>query len=231
MREDSFFTPNQEHNWVLKTLRRVQCHQNNVILVIEIIGIRDQCNLFEELFHLGVFRSRTNEFFNVFKTPSGFDRIFILQLIEIATVIHGDLNQSGGTIGHCHMHHVDERDERGNAFACGTAHARFTSPTHCINKRNAFGCSKCIELANTRVTDSTLRHIQHTLNADLIKWVYASLEIRNRIFDFTTIVKLGATHNLVRDAVAHERFFHCTALRIGAIHDGDIAPRATIFFL
>ena len=122
------------------------------------------------------------------------------------------------------MHHVDQGDEGSQALACRTTDARFTRATHGIHEGNSLSSSECIKFANAGIADASLWNIQDSLDTDFIERICSRFQVCNGIFNFSTVVELGATHHFVRDAVAHKSFFHCAALRIGAIHDGDFTP-------
>ena len=64
-------------------------------------------------------------------------------------------------------------------------------------------CCKGVDFSNAGVANAALWNIEYALDADFVEWISASLQIRNGIFYFATLVELGATNDFVWDSRTH----------------------------
>ncbi len=74
VREDAFFHADEEHGGELETLGRVERHQHDAVVVVEVVGVGDQCHLLEELVEAGELACRADQLAEVLDPPGGLDR-------------------------------------------------------------------------------------------------------------------------------------------------------------
>ena len=87
VRKNSFFHTDDEYHWKLETFGRVQRHQRDVIIRIQLIGVGNECHLLQKLINLSKFGSNTNQFVDVLFAPSRLHRIFGLQFTHVSASI------------------------------------------------------------------------------------------------------------------------------------------------
>ncbi len=85
MGEDAVFEPHHEHHRVLEALGRVQRHEHDRrIVVVELIGVGDEADLFEELVDIGELAGHAHQLGEVLDAPIGLDRVVGFELGHIA---------------------------------------------------------------------------------------------------------------------------------------------------
>ena len=98
VREHTFFHTHEEHRGELQTLRGVERHQHDTVVVVEIVGVGHQGHLLEELVEPGELASRPDQLAEVLDASGGLDRAFGLELGEVAAVGQRRLQQIARTV-------------------------------------------------------------------------------------------------------------------------------------
>ena len=202
----------------------MQRHQCDVIVRIKLVGIGNECNLFQKFVNLSKFGSDADQFVDVLFSPRRFHSIFGLQLTHIPTSIERVAQYRARTIDQKCLALVDQLIKCVNASLSSSANPSFGSLAQRKRKRNTALVGIHINFADRRVADASLWHVQNSFEAYFVKRVVRQPQIRKCILDFAAIIKLGPSNDLVRHSAMDERLFKHTTLRIGAIKNCKITP-------
>ena len=88
VREHPLLDPDDEHDGKLEAFRRVQRHQRDVVVLGQVVGIGDECDLFEELVHQRELARHADQLLQVLLAASGLDRAFGCELGEVSARFH-----------------------------------------------------------------------------------------------------------------------------------------------
>ena len=227
MREDPLLDADEEHDGELETLRRVQRHQHDLVVVVEVVGVGDERHLFEELVEHRELAGGSDELAQVLDASVRLDRVLGLELAEVPGLLDRGLQEVAGTdaVGAGELaESVEQTDEGGDAAHGWAGDAGLVGAAHGVDERDRLGGRERIELGDARVADAALRHVQDPLDAHLVDRVDDRPQVCHRVLDLAPVVEAGAADDLVRHAEAHERLLDHAALRVGAVEDGDLAP-------
>ena len=96
VREDALLDADEEHDGELEPLGRVQRHQHDLVLdlaVGQVVGVGDQRHLLEELVDLRELACRADQLAEVLQPSRRLDRVFGLQLGQVAGALERGLQQ------------------------------------------------------------------------------------------------------------------------------------------
>ena len=128
-REHALLGADEEHDGELEALRRVQRHQDDLVLdlpVGQLVGVGDERHLLEELVDAGELVRRPDELVEVLQPPVGLDRVLGLQLGEVAGPFERRLQQfrrARPLVGEAVGERVEQGHERVDAAQRRTADA------------------------------------------------------------------------------------------------------------
>ena len=202
VREDALLDADDEHDGELEPLGRVEGHQHDLIVVVEIVGVGDQRHLLEELVEHGELACRTDQLAEVLDPTVRLDGVLGLELAEIARVVDRGLEQVArpDVVAADHgVETVEQLDERRDAPSCRAADAgllsvRRNASTNGTPSAAAYSSS----WADARVADAALGHVEDPLDAHLVERVDDGTQVRHRVLDLAPVVEAGAADHLVR---------------------------------
>ena len=146
------------------------------------------------------------------------------ELGDVARPFQHELEQPTGALRLRLVELIEQFEELGDALHGSSGHAGVVSAPQGVDERDAVRRSPRVELPDCGVTDATLRHVQHSLHADLVDRVHDGPHVRESILHLTAVVEARAADDLVGNAEAHQLIFDHPAHRVRSIEDGDIAP-------
>ena len=94
---------------------------------------------------------------------------------------------------------------------------------HAIEERRTMGIRIRGDQPLGASAQATLRHIEDTPHVHVIRRIHNRLQIRESILDFPAFVELGSADQLIWQIGLDQRLLQRARLRIGAIHDRDVA--------
>jgi hypothetical protein len=105
-----------------------------------------------------------------------------------------------------------------------------TADTGCggFPQRAAGAARRLAQHLQTLRTDAARRQIHHALEGGVIAPVGDEAQIGERVLDLGALEEAQTTVHAVRHARGEERLFEHARLRIGAVENGDLAPRPAL---
>ena len=93
-----------------------------------------------------------------------------------------------------------------------------------LPQTDAVGLCRLDNLTNSRISDASCRIVDDTLEGLLVVRIGYQTEVGYHVLDLLTLIEAQSAIDTVRDIVLEHLFLKRTALRVGAIQDGEVAP-------
>ena len=225
--EHALLDADEEHDRELEALRRVQSHQDDLVVVVELIGVGDERHLLHELVDDGELPGGPDEFAEVLDAGVRLDRVFRLQLGQVARALECQLEHVAGSvrvIGGGGREPVDQLDELADAAQGLAGHAGLLATPQRLDERDALRRGECVELVDARIADPALGGVQDPFHRHLVGRVERRPKVRHHVLHLAPVVEPGSPDDLVRDTDPHERLFEHAALRVRPVQDRDVTP-------
>ena len=231
MWQQTLFDAGQEHGLVFQTLCGVQSHQRNGSrFVVDLVGGGNQGNLVQEVGQATLwvvfaeFLGNRDEFLEVFDSGLVLWVAAVAQQLEVSGAVEHLTQDRLDCVGwHQGLELVEQVAQLQDGAVDLWAETDGAHVCQRLANREAVLCRKVGQLGLGGVADAALWHVQDASSGQIVTRVCDRDQIGHRVFDFLALIELGAADNAVRQRCANENFFKCTGLRVGAIHDRDVA--------
>ena len=225
----------------------MQSHKGDFILCkVTSIEVGKEGDFFEESGKTRVFSIFLNigkklsfQLSDVFHTAFGFDGSFRKKLRFIACVVKDSLDKLSEFFLLPAFHHLTEFLDFRESFS---GEAGCLSKGDCFYKRESAELKTILpKFFYAGISDSALRYIDDSFEGDIVLWVHHNLHIGEEILNFSSLIEVHSTHNLIRNVPCNALLLEKTGLGVRTVEDcevfieavfaSDMADNFSCFFL
>ena len=212
-------------------LRGMQGHQHDLIVVVELIGVGDERDLFHELVDDRELASRADEFAEVLDPGVRLDRVLRFELGQVAGAFERELEDVAGSVRRVSrdgVQAIEQFDELGDPPQCLPGDTCLFATPQSFDEGHPCAARERVELVDARIADPAFGRVENALERHLVGGVHDGAQVGHRVLDLTAVVETGSADDLVWHTDTHERLFEHAALRVGAIEDRHVAPGGSV---
>ena len=207
VREDAILHARDEHDVELEPLGGMQRHQRDLRCVGHLVDIADQRHLLQEFVARFEVGSSAEQLFEMFETPVGLNRSFVLQPLHVPRLIQRCFQHRGGTVGNACPSTTHQLAELQQTAAGSAAHAERLEPVDHLGQRGPASRCRVVELGDRAIADAAGGQVHDPLERHLVRRVHRGTQERQRVLDLAPVVEPGAADDLVRHVVRDELLF------------------------
>ena len=242
VRKDPVLEAREEHGGILEALGIVECHQGDLVGVLNRIGGCYETDRLQE--HLDLpdpvkcvpiiwahgcgprfleLGGSTEEFLEVVLSSHRLDRLLRADHVEVTRVVKHRVKASMGSSCRAFGQHVDQRGELEHRFLSPRCELiDFVRSLQRFKEPDGVGFSETVDVRDRCVPDGTTRDVDDPLDRDLVIGVHDGPEIGEGVLDLFAVVVLESPDNLIGDTEADEQFLDNTGLGVGPVEHSNV---------
>ena len=244
MRENSFLHTYQKDIGEFQALGGMQRHQSNCFLTqLRIINIGNQRYISQEVFQRRLFTvalafyckflGYAQHFLQVLHTAFVLRVLAVLQLLQITCfqqhIIQKLFYRHIGSLAHQLKEQTAQLVQLVGKTSGKTGNIRCIG--HYLEQRLAAGIGIFLQTCHSRITDTAVRNIDNTQQAQAVMRIIKQAQICQRILDFLALIELRTADHRIGDTALNQHFLEYTRLRVSAVQHCHIAQLSTFIQL
>ena len=225
--EDPLLQPHHEDRRVFQALRRVQRHQRDPgAVAVDLVGVGHEGHRLEEAHDVVELGGLAGQLGQVLNPPIGLMGVLRHQLGQVARALGHQLHEVG------RVHRLHQRAQLGQRLGellgplQGLAREpRLLGAVDGLAEGDVLHLGPGGQARHRRVADAALGDVHDAAGRHLVVGVGEDAHEGEDVLDLPAVVELRPADHLVGDAAEFHGDLERQALRVGAVEDGEVAPR------